>query len=76
MRMYANRKKWDLGEINIDVERFEDEDEPYLTKKITISEQLDEAQLKRVLVIAGKCPIHKLLSKAIEIRSEIAIFSA
>jgi putative redox protein len=73
MRMYANRKEWNLGEINIDVERFEDEEEPYLTKSITISEPLDEQQLKRVLVIAGKCPVHKLLSKAIEIRSDIAI---
>lgn len=73
MRMYANRKEWDLGEINIDVERFEDEEEPHLTKKITISKNLDEQQLNRILVIAGKCPVHKLLAKAIEIRSEIAI---
>jgi len=72
MRMYANRKEWELGEITIDVERFEDEEEPYLTKNIVISGKLDEQQLKRVHVIAGKCPVHKLIAKSIEIRSKIS----
>ena len=72
MRMYANRKEWDLGEITVDVERFEpEEEEPYLAKKIQFSADLDDAQKAKLLVIAGKCPVHKLLAKAIEIRSEM-----
>ena len=72
MRMYANRKEWELGKIVVDVERIEPEGEkPYLTKKIKIGGEMDEKQLERLLLIAGKCPVHKLLKDAIDIRSEI-----
>ncbi|MBT8327582.1 MAG: OsmC family protein [Bacteroidia bacterium] len=72
MRMYANRKEWDLGEIQVDVERIEnDGEEPYLDKKIKIGGSMDDKQLERLKFIASKCPIHKLLLKAIDIRTEI-----
>jgi putative redox protein len=72
MRMYANRKEWDLGEITIDVERIENEgEEPYLAKKIQFSANLDDAQKAKLMIIAGKCPVHKLLANAIEIKSEM-----
>ena len=72
MRMYANRKEWNLGEITIDVESIEPEDgEPYLAKKIQFSANLDDAQKAKLMVIAGKCPVHKLLANAIEIKSEM-----
>ena len=72
MRMYANRKEWNLGEITIDVESIEPEGgEAYLAKKIQFSADLENAQKAKLLIIAGKCPIHKLLAKAIEIKSEM-----
>lgn len=72
MRMYANRKEWDLGEITVDAERIENEgEEAYITKKIAFSVDLDDAQKAKLLIIAGKCPVHKLLAKAIEIKSEM-----
>lgn len=73
MRMYANRKEWELGEIQVDVERIEnDGEEPYLDKQIIIGGSMDEKQLERLKFIASKCPIHKLLMKAIDIRTEIS----
>ena len=73
MRMYANRKEWELGEIQVDVERIEnDGEEPYHDKQIIIGGSMDEKQLERLKFIASKCPIHKLLMKAIDIRTEIS----
>lgn len=72
MRMYANRKGWDLGEIYVEVERIENEgEEPFLAKQIKFSVDLDDAQKAKLHIIAGKCRVHKLLEKAIEIKSEM-----
>lgn len=73
MRMYANRKEWDLGKIQVDVERIENEgQDPFLAKTIKIGGAMDEKQLDRLKFIASKCPIHKLLINAIDIQTEIS----
>ncbi len=40
-------------------------------RKITIEGELDEAQRKRMMVIADKCPVHKMLEAETEIRTEL-----
>ncbi|MBO6515779.1 MAG: OsmC family protein [Bacteroidia bacterium] len=72
MRMYADRKEWNVQSIDVHVSNFIDGDGvEYLKKKITVSGELDDKQLKRMKTIAEKCPVHKLLANTIEIRSEI-----
>jgi len=73
MKMYANRKEWKVEDIEVNVTSLENLNtkELYLKKKIRIKSDLDEKQLERMLVIAGKCPIHKLLVKSIEIKTEL-----
>jgi putative redox protein len=61
--MYAQRKGWELGKVEVDVDvtygpasSFEE-----LAVTLRVPEPLDEEQRERLLVIAGKCPVHRAL---------------
>jgi putative redox protein len=63
MEMYAARKGWEIGHVEIDVQykaaergcptRFE--------LVMRLPEDLPEEQLERLRVIAAKCPVHRAL---------------
>lgn len=74
LRMYANRKEWKIEEIVVEVTSglHPENREPILLKNISLIGDLEESQLKRMLVIAGKCPVHKILEKSIQIESSIS----
>ncbi len=63
IEMYAERKGWDLGavEVEVDVE-YEGYVPTSFTAAIHLPAELDEEQRARLLTIAGKCPVHKLLA--------------
>lgn len=62
LRMYAERKDWDLGEINVDLELIEEDGQPVIEKSIHFSNQsLDEKQLQRLLDISNRCPVVKMI---------------
>lgn len=70
IRMYADRKEWPLESIKIDLAICKEEDmskEANITRKIEFKGNLTEEQVKRLMVIANKCPIHKILSNPINI---------
>lgn len=83
LKMYAERKKWDLQEVfvyityskkhsddlNIDVEKPTRFD--HLNKKLKFVGNLDDKQIKRLKEIAAKCPVHKTLQSDIIIDTEI-----
>lgn len=73
LRMYADRKQWDLQEvkINVDLDRNDSENKTYINRKIRLIGNLDEEQRARLLDIANKCPIHKILSNPIGIHTEL-----
>ncbi len=63
VEMYANRKGWDVGALEVDVEM--DYDGPVPSRfevGIKLPGDLDEEQRRRLLVIATKCPVHKVLA--------------
>jgi putative redox protein len=63
MEMYADRKGWDLGAVEVEVDV---EYDGYLptsfAASIHLPSELDEEQRDRLLTIARKCPVHKLLA--------------
>lgn len=62
MELYAARKGWDLGEVEVDVEvEYEKAAPRSFDVGIRLSGELDEEQRERVLTIAGKCPVHRVL---------------
>lgn len=72
LRMYADRKEWNLTGIKIHLAIAEEQEmskETRITRKIEFSGDLNDEQRKRLMLIADKCPIHKILSNPIQVIS-------
>lgn len=69
LRMYADRKGWDVQEVHVETELMDVDNTSLFTRKIKFTGTLDEDQKKRLLEIANKCPIHKVLSGPIKIET-------
>lgn len=63
VEMYANRKGWDVGPIEVDVEMSYEGPVPNSFEVgVKLPAELSEEQRRRLLVIATKCPVHKVLA--------------
>jgi putative redox protein len=64
MEMYADRKGWDLGELEVvaEMEYGEASAPKSFTVTLHLPRGLSEDQVERLKVIAGKCPVHRTLS--------------
>jgi putative redox protein len=63
VEMYAERKGWDVGAIEVDVEMsYEGPVPSSFEVGLKLPDHLDEDQKRRLLVIATKCPVHKVLA--------------
>ncbi|AUC86551.1 osmotically inducible protein OsmC [Polaribacter sp. ALD11] len=71
LRMYAERKGWDVGKITVNVSQVKDENSTHLTEEISFEKDVTEEQKKRLLVIAGKCPVAKMVKGETEIATNI-----
>ncbi|MBF7093206.1 OsmC family protein [Flavobacterium sp. ALJ2] len=73
LRMYIDRKEWDVTNINIsvDFEKNAEKTISILSRKIEIKGNIDEAQKERLLKIANSCPIHKTLTNTIQIQTTL-----
>lgn len=74
LRMYADKKEWDLQEVKLEVDLDWDEkaSKTVINRKMQLFGNLDEKQRDRLFKIANACPVHKMLSNSIEINTEIA----
>ena len=63
IELYAGRKEWDLGRVEVDVALGEASDGkgPRFEVSIRVPEPLDDDQRERIETIAGKCPVARLL---------------
>jgi putative redox protein len=64
LRMYIDRKGWDIPEIKISLNLYQqtnEELETTITRTVSFSGNASTEQKERLLVIADKCPISKLL---------------
>jgi len=75
MRMYADRKEWHLEMINMDlnleVQLSHQQQTTFINVNIELIGDLNEEQKQRILAIADKCPIHKLMQHPIVINSNL-----
>jgi putative redox protein len=69
VEMYADRKGWDLGDVEVeaDLESGPKSSIESFVVTLRIPRPLDDDQQRRVLTIAGKCPVHRALSSETEI---------
>ena len=63
VEMYAERKGWELGPVEVDVEvGYEGPVPTDFEVGLKLPAELDDEQRRRLLVIATKCPVHKVLA--------------
>jgi putative redox protein len=65
LRMYAQRKSWDLQTVDVRVEI--DYKAFTIRREIALGGNLDVEQRARLLQIADACPVHKLLANAVPV---------
>ncbi|MDM1044804.1 OsmC family protein [Myroides sp. 1354] len=74
LRMYLNMKKWEVDEIVVQVEMEDDKPNQVANFKREVQfvgGTLDEAQKKRLLTIAEKCPVHRIITGNVNIETTI-----
>lgn len=76
LRMYVERKGWEVEHLACEVthQKVAIGDLPpkdVFTRVLTIRGDIDEAQRKRMLVIADKCPLHKTLHASSDIETKV-----
>ena len=68
VEMYAARKEWEVGELAVEVEmEYEGPVPSEFTVTLRLPGSLSSEQVDRLGVIAGKCPVHRLLSHEREV---------
>ena len=76
MLWYARRKQIPLDDIQVAVDRDDSQERQGLYKLkvvMTLTGDLTEAQRNELLAVAGKCPLHKLMTQATtEVTTELA----
>ena len=73
LRMYANRKKMDVQQIQVTVSNGPTTDKTLYQTDIVITGNISEADRTRLIQIARKCPVHKILTSPIEIAHTLKV---
>lgn len=83
LRMYANRKNWDLQEVRVhlshnkvyiqDSESSENQGAKLdkIEKVIELEGNLDDTQRKRLIEMADRCPVHRTLHSEVMIETKV-----
>lgn len=74
LRMYIDRKGWDITEIKVNVNMYQTVSETLHTtivRDIHFNDAISEEQKERLLTVAKKCPISKILESSINIDTTI-----
>jgi putative redox protein len=64
MEMYARRKRWDVGPVEVEVsyEQPEKGQPTEFTIVLRLPEGLTDEQARRLQMIAARCPVHRVLA--------------
>jgi putative redox protein len=72
LQLYANRKQWDLGGIEVDIKILKENKEgTVISRSIAFTNELDAEKIDRLTEIANKCPIHNLLVGSVAIETTV-----
>lgn len=73
LRMYADRKGWELGTVKADVKLLRVGDKERIERSIWIERELGPEQTTRLLEIADKTPVTRLLRSGVPIATVIGV---
>jgi putative redox protein len=73
IRMYADRKGWPLDDVHVTIGSTHDDakEVTYIERNIQLNGDLDEEQRDRLLQIADHCPLHKIMTNPIHIKTNV-----
>jgi putative redox protein len=78
LEMYAERKGWDVGPVEVDCE-YSPAERGCPTKfslVVRLPEHLSAEQIERLKVIAAKCPVHRTLDGEVMFDEQVEIVGA
>jgi len=74
LRMYIDRKQWQIPEIFIELNMYHNTGNELITKierSISFNVDIENEQKEKLLLIAKKCPVSKILENKIELNTMI-----
>ena len=73
LRMYAGRKGWELGKITVGLRYTAgaEDQRGHIDRRLSFSKPLTAEQVQRLLEIAGKTPITRLLTPGVTIETVV-----
>lgn len=71
LRMYADRKQWPLEQIEVEVNHRRLDGRDHFDRMLTLRGPLDDAQRRRLMDIADRCPVHRSLEGSAMITTEM-----
>lgn len=79
LRLYSDRKKWPLQDVDVKLKLSKvpvDAADPakgqadHILREIRLSGALDDEMRTRLMEVANKCPVHKMLSPGVKIETK------
>lgn len=73
--MYADRKGWDVGDLEVtaDFERPPRGETAHFDVTVRLPSSLAGEQVERIMVVAGKCPVHRTLVGEVEVSDRVEL---
>lgn len=72
LKMYAERKGWDTGEIRVDISLDTEKGDSNFLRKLYFEKELPTEQRERLQMVANACPVHKVLMGKISVTTELS----
>ncbi|MEZ5292257.1 MAG: OsmC family protein [Vicinamibacterales bacterium] len=67
--MYAGRKGWDVGEVEVELSGRDEAGVYVVERRLTFSAPLTDEQRTRLIEIAGRCPVSRRITGTVDIRN-------
>lgn len=71
LRMYAERKGWDLKAVDVEARMFREGDQAHIDRTLSLHGELAAEQKERLLQVAEKTPVTLTLKSGVEIRTAL-----
>ncbi|MEZ5419756.1 MAG: OsmC family protein [Vicinamibacterales bacterium] len=68
LQMYAGRKGWELGDVQVDLSGRDENGVFVVERRLTFGAPLSDEQKQRLAEIAGRCPVSRRITGTVEIR--------